>query len=263
MKGKSVMLKTIAAAGLMLFFINFSFPSPVSAADTGPAAAGPKQGTAAEDDYEDEYADDEKAAAVADPLEPFNREMYLLNDFMYFYVLKPAARGVTAVIPVEIRTGVRNMFDNIRFPVRFVNSLLQAKWEKATDEFAKFFLNTTVGFLGFADVASIYPGLNTSPEDLGQTLAVWGAGDGFFLMVPFLGPMTLRDGLGKLGDTFLDPMWWAVEGVPASLALRGGEAVNDTTFRIGDYEAVKEASLDAYSAIRNGYAQGRAKKISE
>jgi phospholipid-binding lipoprotein MlaA len=257
------MLKTIAAAGLMLmFFINFSLAPSVSAADTGPAAAGPKQGTAAEDDYEDEYADDEKAA-VADPLEPFNREMYLLNDFLYFYMLKPAARGVKAVVPVEIRTGVSNMFDNIRFPARFVNSLLQAKWEKAANEFAKFFLNTTVGFLGFADVASIYPGLRTSPEDLGQTFATWGAGDGFFLMLPFFGPTTFRDGLGKVGDTFLDPIWWTVEGIPPSLALRAGEAVNDTSFRIGDYEAVKEASLDVYAAIRNGYIQGRAKKISE
>lgn len=228
-----------------------------------PAAGSPSAAAAAAEDYEDEYADEADAAAVADPLEPFNREMYLLNDFLMVYALEPAARVVRAVVPVEIRTGVRNMFDNIRFPVRFVNSLLQAKWEKAVDEFAKFFLNTTVGFLGFADVAAIYPGLNQSPEDLGQTLAVWGAGDGFYLMLPVLGPMTFRDGLGKVGDTVLDPLWWLVEGVEPSIALRAGEAVNETSFRIGDYAALKKAALDPYTAIRNGYVQSRAKRIAE
>jgi phospholipid-binding lipoprotein MlaA len=243
------MTKTIAA--VVLWSLSFAWAVPAGAA--GPAA----------EDYEDEYADEADAATVADPLEPFNREMYLLNDFLYFYVLKPAARVVKAVVPVEIRTGVRNMFDNVRFPVRFVNSLLQGKWEKAGDEFAKFFLNTTVGFLGFADVASIYPGLNQSPEDLGQTFAVWGAGDGFYLMLPVLGPMTFRDGLGKVGDTLLDPVFWAVDGTGTSVALRAGETVNDTSFRIGDYEALKQAALDPYTAIRNGYVQSRARRISE
>jgi phospholipid-binding lipoprotein MlaA len=255
------MLKTIALALLTALSIVLAAAPDVLAAQA--AGGAPASAPAGEDDYEDEYEDDEQSVTVADPLEPFNREMYLLNDFLYFYVLKPAARGVKAVVPWEFRTSARNMFENIRFPIRFVNSLLQAKWEKAGDEFAKFFLNTTVGFLGMADVASIYPGLNTSPEDLGQTLAVWGAGDGFYLMVPFLGPMTLRDGLGQAGDTFLDPIFWTVEGVPVSIAVRGGEAVNDTSFRLGDYEALKKASLDPYTAIRNGYIQMRAKKISE
>jgi len=107
-----------------------------------------------EDYYEDEYEDDEKAVTVADPVEPFNRDMYIVNDFLILYVLEPAAKGVKAVVPWEFRTIFRNMLHNIRFPVRFVNSLLQGKWEKGGDEFASFFLNTTVGFLGMADVSA-------------------------------------------------------------------------------------------------------------
>jgi phospholipid-binding lipoprotein MlaA len=82
-------------------------------------------------------------------------------------------------------------------------------------------------------------------------------------MLPVLGPMTFRDGLGKVGDTLLDPVFWAVDGTGTSVALRAGETVNDTSFRIGDYEALKQAALDPYTAIRNGYVQSRARRISE
>jgi len=215
------------------------------------------------DEYDDEYDDEEELVTVADPLEPFNREMYTLNDVLYFLVLKPAARGYKAVIPVELRTCVSNFFHNIRFPVRCVNSLLQAKWSKAGDEFAQFFLNSTVGFLGIADVGSHYPGLKTSPEDTGQTFAVWGAGEGFYLTLPFLGPSTLRDGVGKVGDTLLDPLFWLIDDMYVSMGVRAGEVVNYTSFHIGDYEAIKAAALDPYVAIRNGFIQNRNKLIAE
>jgi phospholipid-binding lipoprotein MlaA len=230
----------------------------------GQAAAGQPQAAAAEqDDYEDDYEDDAKKVTVADPLEPFNQVMFVLNDFLILYVLEPAAKVEKKVVPWEFRTIARNMLQNIRFPVRFVNALLQAKWEKAGDEFASFFLNTTVGFLGMADVSAVYPGLKNSPEDMGQTFAVWGWEESSFLTIPFFGPSTLRDGLGKLPDTVLDPLFWLIEGVPASIGMRAGEAVNDTSFRIGDYEAIKKASIDPYVAIRNGFIQNRQKLIGE
>ncbi len=215
-----------------------------------------------EDDYEDEYADDAKGVTVADPIEPFNRDMYLLNDFLILYVLEPAAKLEKAVIPWEFRTIFRNMLRNIRFPVRLVNCLLQGKWEKGGDEFASFFLNTTVGFLGMADVSAAYPGLIKSPEDMGQTFAVWGWEESSYVTLPFFGPSTVRDALGKLPDAVTDPLFWYAN-LTLSLSLRGGEAVNDTSFRIGDYEAIKKASLDPYVAVRNGYIQNRNKLIAE
>ncbi|MCU0560815.1 MAG: VacJ family lipoprotein [Desulfobacterales bacterium] len=223
-----------------------------------PSAAG--AAAAIEDDDEDD--DSRRGATVRDPLETFNRDMFVINDFLLLYVLEPAAKGVKTVVPWEFRTIFRNALNNIRFPVRFVNCLLQGQWEKGGNEFAAFFLNTTVGFLGMADVAAAYPGLNASPEDMGQTFAVWGWEDSAFLTLPFFGPSTVRDALGKLPDRLLDPLFWYTS-LAQSLILRGGEAVNDTTFRIGDYEAIKRASLDPYVAIRNGFIQNRQKLIGE
>jgi phospholipid-binding lipoprotein MlaA len=120
-----------------------------------------------------------------------------------------------------------------------------------------------VGFLGIANVASNYPHLQPSKEDLGQTFAVWGIGQGAYLMVPFLGPYSLRHGIGAVGDTFLDPIWWLFDDLYVSLAIRAGETVNDTSMRIGEYEALKEAALDPYVMIRNAYVQNRNKLIAE
>ncbi len=259
-------MPAVAAAVLAVVFLCVCLPLPLWAAEAKPAATGPTPAAAPstdQDDYEDEYDDDSKKVTVADPIEPVNRAIFWFNDKMYSYALKPAAQGVRFVVPIEIRSGVKNMFHNIRFPVRFVNSLLQAKWLKARNEFCQFFLNTTVGFLGFADVASIYPALDTIPEDTGQTVAGWGGAPSVYLMLPGFGPSTGRDSVGKVGDTLLDPLYWLVPGTPPSVALRAGEAVNDTTFRIGDYEAIKDASLDVYVAIRNGFIQNRQKLINE
>ncbi len=260
-------IRRAAAALVPALLISF-LPVLVWAADAS-APVAPAESPAADaseddsyDDYEDEYEDDATRVTVADPIEAFNRDMYHLNDFLMLYVLEPVAKVEKAVVPWEFRTMLRNMLRNIRFPVRFVNCLLQGQWEKSGDEFASFFLNTTVGFLGLADVAAVYPGLGKSPEDMGQTLAVWGWEESSYVTLPFFGPSTVRDVLGKLPDVVLDPLFWYAN-LTLSLSVRGGEAVNDTSFRIGDYEAVKKASLDPYVAIRNGYIQNRVKLISE
>ena len=225
------MERSTLRAGLVLAVAFFCLVAsgPALAADPAPAPAPQPAADTAADDYEDEYADDEKQVTVADPLEPFNRAMYSVNDVLILYVLEPAAKVQKAVVPWEFRTIIRNMFQNIRFPVRFVNSLLQAKWEKASDEFASFFLNTTVGFLGMADIAASYPGLQQSPEDMGQTFAVWGWDESAFLTLPFFGPSTVRDAVGKLPDVVLDPLFWIDRGNPAAVGVRVGETVNATT----------------------------------
>lgn len=260
------MKSSTSAVAIVLAFLFFSLPISCPAADAPAPAAKPEQPAvkAAEaDEYEDEYEDDTKKVTVADPLQPFNHDMYVLNDFLILYVLEPVAKAEKAVIPWEFRTILRNMLQNIRFPVRFVNCLLQGKWEKSGDEFASFFLNTTAGFLGMADVAATYPGIKKSSEDMGQTFAVWGWNDSSYLMLPFLGPSTLRDALGRVGDLPLDPLFWLIPTIPEAIGERAGEAVNDTSFRIGDYDAIKKASLDPYVAIRNGYIQNRQKLIGE
>ena len=226
--------------------------------------ADAEDGEQDEDDYEDEDDEFEEVELIPDPLYEFNYGMWVFNDRLYFWVLKPVAR-VYKVVPEEIRLAIKNMFYNIRFPVRFVGCLLQGKGQKAKYEFGSFFLNTTVGFLGMANVASHYEFLDPSPEDMGQTFAVWGFDNGAYIMVPFFGPYSFRDGFGKLIDTFIDPIWWLGRNQELwmTLGLRAYEAVNDTSLRIGDYEALKEAALDPYVAIRDAYVQNRNKLIAE
>jgi phospholipid-binding lipoprotein MlaA len=215
------------------------------------------------DEYDDEYADEEDVKLIADPLIGLNTGFYHFNDKLYFWLLKPVARGYEFIIPVEFRSVIKNVFYNIRFPVRFVNCLLQGKGQKAVAEASSFFLNTTIGILGMANAASHWPHLDPSKEDLGQTFAVWGIGNGAYLTIPFLGPSSLRDGLGLVGDIFLDPLFWVDMDLRTRVALRGGEVVNDTSLRIGQYEALKEAAIDPYVMIRNAYVQNRNKLIAE
>ena len=157
------------------------------------------------DEYDDEYADEEDVELIPDPLIGLNTGFYHFNDKMYFWLLKPVARGYEFVIPMEFRSVIRNMFYNIRFPVRFINCLLQGKGQKAVAEASGFFLNTTIGILGHGQCGIALAVFRPSKEDLGQTFAVWGIGNGAYLTLPFLGPSSLRDGLGRVGDTFLDP----------------------------------------------------------
>ena len=216
-----------------------------------------------DDEYEDEYAEDEDVKLIPDPWIEMNRGLYVFNDRLYFWLLKPVARGYGFIIPEELRQAIRNAFYNIRFPVRFINCLLQGKFRKSGYEFGQFFINTTAGCLGLLNPAANYPDLQPSREDMGQTFAVWGFGSGAYLMLPFLGPASLRDGLGRIGDIFLDPIWWLFDDIWVSIAIRAGETVNDTSLRIGEYEALKEAALDPYVAIRNAWVQNRNKLIAE
>ena len=199
---------------------------------------------------------------VADPIAPFNRAMFYFNDKFYFWVLKPVARGYRYIVPTPVRTGVNNFFYNLITPVRMVNCILQGKFYSAGTEFTRFVINSTVGMLGFVDPAKNYPMLKAKEEDLGQTFGNYGIGNGFYIVWPFLGPSTLRDTVGMAGDLFLNPVNY-VRPVEASLGITAYEKVNTTSFYIGDYETIKEASLDPYSAIRDAYIQNRTKKTKE
>jgi phospholipid-binding lipoprotein MlaA len=217
-----------------------------------------------EDDL-DNWDDDEEAediASVADPLEGFNRAMFHFTDKLYFWILKPVARGYRAVTPQKMRIGVDNFFTNLGAPIRLVNCILQGKTESAEAELAKFLYNSTIGVLGFGNPAKKHPKLNPDPEDFGQTLATYGIGDGFYIFWPILGPSTLRDSFGRVGDYFLSPPNY-VDPTELSIAIDAYDRVNTTSLRIGDYEALKKAALDPYEALRNGYIQLRQSRIKK
>jgi phospholipid-binding lipoprotein MlaA len=213
------------------------------------------------DDLFDEFEEDTPVTSrVADPIYYFNYAMYTVNDKLYFYALKPLARGYKALVPTPARTGIRNFFHNLLFPVRFVNNLLQGKLHQASDEIGIFFVNSTAGILGFNQVAQKHLDMHTNTEDLGQTLGTYHITEGFYLVLPIFGPSTLRDTVGRIGDYFITPLNY-VEPWELDTGLGILDIVNRTSFRIGDYEDLKAASLDPYTAIKNAYIQSRRSRV--
>ncbi len=230
------------------------------------AAAQQTTSTAVEaPDYDsDEYGDEEESElSVADPLQPWNTVWYHFNDKLYFWLLKPVAQGYKAVVPTIARTGVSNFFNNLATPIRFVNCLLQGKMKDSGSELGRFVINSTVGVLGFGEVASGLAGLEPpTPEDLGQTLGSYGVGNGLYIIWPIFGPSTVRDTVGLVGDYFLDPVTY-IDDFGIRVAVKSVDTVNATSFRLGDYEALKDAALDPYLSIRDAYIQNRAKKVAD
>jgi phospholipid-binding lipoprotein MlaA len=206
---------------------------------------------------------EETPLVVRDPLSGFNRAMFTFNDRLYFWVLKPVSEGYRAVVPRPARQGIKNFFNNLRAPIRFVSCVLQGKGHAAMAEYSKFVINSTAGILGFGNPTAKYPQLNPSEEDMGQTLGVYGVGNGIYLVLPIFGPSTLRDAVGMIADRFfLDPAGY-IEPPEAQIGVNVWETVNSTSFRIGDYESLKDASIKPYEAFRNAYIQYRSKRISE
>jgi len=199
---------------------------------------------------------------IADPLEPLNRVFFHFNDKLYFWVLEPVARGYSKVLPENARISVRNFFNNIATPIRFVNNVLQFKIKPAGNELVRFGLNTTLGVLGLFDYAKDHADINMQDEDLGQTFGVWGAGPGFYINLPFLGPSSLRDTVGYVGDSFLDPVSYVKPPIDR-IAIKAGDQVNRTSLRLGDYEEIKKDAIDPYSAFRDIYYQYRKEKIEK
>lgn len=225
---------------------------------------------AAQEKPSDEYGDvTEEAVAsaegptIADPIEPWNRAMYHFNDKFYFWLLKPVGQGYKYVIPETFRIIFSNFYENIMMPVRFVNNLLQGKPDYAGRELVRFVINSTVGVAGFRDCAKDCFGITGRKADLGQTLGKYGIGSGFYIVWPVVGPSSPRDTFGLVGDHFLKPVTYLSSNLldPGTIALNVHEKVNDFSFHIGDYEILKEASIDPYIAIRDAYVQYRKKLI--
>jgi phospholipid-binding lipoprotein MlaA len=214
-------------------------------------------------DAADENQNNGNGPQITDPIEPFNRAMYQFNDKLYFWVLKPVATGYNKVLPKVVRVSVKNFFTNLAFPIRFVSSLLQADFSGTATEAGRFFINSIWGIAGFIDLASM-EGVNLPKQDadLGQTFGLWGVGQGFYIVWPFWGPSSPRDTFGSVGEYFLYPVsylspWYASTGVKTY------EIINDTSLRIGDYEALIGAAIDPYIAIRDAYVQYRHQKIEK
>ena len=205
----------------------------------------------------------DKAPQAQDPWEGMNRGTFVFNQFFDKYLLSPLARGYRFVLPGEVRTGVRNFFSNLREPWTTINSALQGDLKNTGNSLVRFCLNTTVGLLGIFDVASSV-GFEKQKEDFGQTLAVYGLDSGPYLVLPFLGPSTVRDAVGKVAGIFGDPVTLALNREGKDDWLWIGTAVKGIDFREQNLEKIdnlEATSVDFYATIRSLYLERRNRMI--
>lgn len=198
-----------------------------------------------------------------DPWEGFNEKMFNFNrEVLDRYLLKPIATGWDFILPDAVQRGIRNMFDNLWVVRRVVNNALQAKFAGAGTELARFTINSTIGLAGFFDIAKDGFGIEQKDEDTGQTFGTWGMGPGPYLVLPFLPPLDVRDGVGFLFDGAMFPGSYFIP-IYASVAGKFTETVNERSLNLDRFERVAETTVDLYGAVRNAYLQRRAAAINQ
>ena len=191
-----------------------------------------------------------------DPLEPYNRAMFGFNDGVDRIVIKPLASGYKTVMPEFARTGVTNFFSNLGDIWIGINNILQGKIADGASDFGRFALNSTLGILGLVDIAS-NAGLDKHNEDFGQTLGRWGVGSGAYVVLPILGPSTVRDGISQLAvDWHGDPLWY-VNDIPVRNELIGVRIIDTRANLLDVSRLAEEAALDHYAYVRDAYLQRR------
>jgi len=230
--------------------------NPSAVAATGHSKADGKS-VAGKDEDLDEY----DVTYIPDPLEPLNRGTFWVNHQLYVFVLKPVSKTYEKVIPKPVRTGIYNVFDNVEFPVRFVNNALQGNFQRVGQETGKFLVNTTLGVGGIMRQSDKFPALADVPDaSTGQTFAKWGIGHGAYLVLPVIGPSSLRDTVGLAGDYGLNPITWVgifygywAWTIPVAVV----DTVSVMPDKFSQYDAVTKNTLDRYLAARSAYVQSR------
>jgi len=214
-------------------------------------------------------ADDADAVAdvseANDPLEPTNRALYAFNNGLDTVIFAPAAQAYRYLIPSPVRGGIHNVLVNLGTPVQLGNDILQAKPRRAGDTTMRFLINTTVGVLGFFDIAKGW-GYPDHEADFGMTLALWGLPEGPFLFLPIFGPSDPRDAVGLGVNAAMDPFTWVGQGA-AVRALDwsriGMNAVDQRERHLDDIDSVKKTALDPYATFRSLYRQHRQSAIND
>ena len=197
---------------------------------------------------------------VNDPIEPINRTIFFVNEALETWFIRPAAIFYQIFFPPPIREGIDNIIDNLGEPVTLVNEVLQGEGDRAAVTAERFFINTTYGVLGIFDRATEMGVEEKHKEDLGQTMAVWGVEEGFYLVLPIFGPSNPRDAIGKFVSSYVDPVSYLTsdEVGYARMAFDGVEAYGSVA---DELDQVKKTSIDYYAAIRSMYRQKRASEI--
>jgi len=236
-----------------------------TATDASPQSAEPVAASSAPDEslaQARETTTDVQPEAY-DPWERWNTTTFDFNRRLDKYVLKPVAKGYNFVVPDEVQIMMANGFDNISFVPRVINNLLQGKVKGAGREVARFLINSTAGVGGLFDPAKDVFGVLKSREDFGQTLCVYGMEPGRYVIVPFLEPLTIRDGIGKAVDSLMDPLSYFLPLIWDRLAMKVGDIVNERSLNLDLFQGFEESVVDMYSAVRHAYLQRRERLCRE
>lgn len=198
--------------------------------------------------------------AENDPMESINRGVFEFNQVVDNFVIEPVAKGYRYITPDPLRSRIGNVSDNLQEPLNMIHAFLQGDFDQGMVSFWRFALNSTIGIAGMNDVAAS-AGLERRSEDLGQTLAVWGVGEGPYVVLPLLGPSNLRDTTGTVGDWFIDPVNYAIDDTSTEIWVAVGQGIVKRERLIDVLDDVEESSLDPYVTLRSMYRQHRAAQV--
>lgn len=236
----------------------------VSLADTGDSFADTGDSVGAETTPSEVAASDDEESDN-DPLEALNRFIFEFNEILQDFILRPVAKFYNENVNVTVRRGVSNFLNNLSSPVIFVNDLLQGELDRAMNTFGRALINTTAGIGGIADVASEL-GIERHDEDFGQTLGVYGVGEGFYLVLPIFGPSNPRDAIGKLVvDSYFDPIGLWLDNTDQTeviYSLMAAKGIDEYAGIVDELNQVKKTSVDYYAAVRSLYRQKRKAEIN-
>jgi len=228
----------------------------------------PSHASSALENYDplyDEADETEPDELISDPLEPMNRAFFRFNEGVDWLIFDPLTQGYRFLVPSPARRGIERAFHNLNSPVIFANLVLQGRGRDAAQTFGRFAANTTLGVVGIFDYAEDVIGWKRTDADFGQTLAVYGTPSGPYLVVPVFGPSTVRDGFGTVVDQVMDPLTYFVAPLQLqwSLLFGGSQGLAYREANADALQALREASVDFYAAMRSAYSQAREGDVKE
>ena len=256
-------MKSLCLAACLLVFFWPALAAEHPAGQVSPSAS--RSADEEEKPFRDPFASESQPAnaqrKIKDPLQPMNRAFFHFNDKFYLWVVKPAGKGYSKVVPRPARRCVGRLFDNVKYPVRLINNLLQLKFKAAGLETGRFVVNSTVGVGGLFDPAKRWK-IEAHPADFDQTLGFYGVGSGIYFDWPVFGPSAARGTAGLAADGMLSP-WSYIGGVGVAVGVPAYREQNNASLHLGEYESFKKATLDPYVAMRSAYYESRAEAVDK
>ena len=240
-----------------------SFATPALCQDVAPLSQNPAAQSAA---AARTPPGENNQGVYSDPFSGFNEPMFTFNLKLDDWVLRPVASGYSVIAPQPVREGVGRFFNNVRVIPRFANNLFQLKLIEATDEVARFGINTTLGVAGFFDPADSWFGIEEHPNDFGLTIRYYNIPTGPYLMLPFFGPSTIADTVGLVADGAMNPLDYLVPtwiAVTVSAGQRAFEAVNYRSLHMNQFEEADRYAIDLYGAVQDAYLQTRDHEVKK